>query len=155
MTYVWNVGGDIFCNKILTALQKELLLLTQNLSSHGHCQHDEVYSIQHYVIVCLWLATGRCFYLGTSISSTNKTDRHDITEILLKVALNTITLTQHCQTVHISILFSETIGPNKTKLSKKMLFVRFSTFHVIFLTFKWLLGPLMFSDWLEFHISSA
>jgi len=27
--------------------------------------------------------------LGTPISSTNKTDRHDITEILLKVALNT------------------------------------------------------------------
>jgi hypothetical protein len=27
------------------------------------------------------------------ISSTNKTDHHDITEILLKVALNTITLT--------------------------------------------------------------
>jgi tRNA U34 5-methylaminomethyl-2-thiouridine-forming methyltransferase MnmC len=30
--------------------------------------------------------------LSTSVSSTNKTDRHDITEILLKVALNTITL---------------------------------------------------------------
>ena len=30
------------------------------------------------------------FYL---VSSTNKTDRHDITEILLKVALNTIALT--------------------------------------------------------------
>jgi hypothetical protein len=27
------------------------------------------------------------------VSSTNKTDSHDITEILLKVALNTITLT--------------------------------------------------------------
>jgi hypothetical protein len=27
-------------------------------------------------------------------SSTNKTDRHDITELLLKVALNTITLNQ-------------------------------------------------------------
>ena len=27
------------------------------------------------------------------VSSTNKTDRHDIAEILLKVALNTITLT--------------------------------------------------------------
>ena len=27
------------------------------------------------------------------ISSTNKTDRHNITEILLKVALNTVTLT--------------------------------------------------------------
>jgi hypothetical protein len=30
---------------------------------------------------------------GTPVSSTNKTDHHDITEILLKVALNTITLT--------------------------------------------------------------
>jgi len=27
------------------------------------------------------------------VCSTNKTDRHDITEILLKVALNTLTLT--------------------------------------------------------------
>jgi len=40
-----------------------------------------------------WLATGRWFSPGTSVSSTNKTDHHDITEILLKVALNTITLT--------------------------------------------------------------
>jgi hypothetical protein len=31
------------------------------------------------------------FSPGTLVSSTNKTDRHDITEILLKVALNTIT----------------------------------------------------------------
>ena len=29
---------------------------------------------------------------GTPVSSTNKTDRHDITEILLKVALNTIAI---------------------------------------------------------------
>ena len=37
---------------------------------------------------------GRWFSLGTLVSSTNKTDHHDITEIFLKVALNTITLTQ-------------------------------------------------------------
>jgi hypothetical protein len=30
------------------------------------------------------------FLRGTPVSSTNKTDCHDITEILLKVALNTI-----------------------------------------------------------------
>jgi hypothetical protein len=29
-------------------------------------------------------------FYGTPVSSTNKTDRHDIAEILLKVALNTI-----------------------------------------------------------------
>jgi hypothetical protein len=40
--------------------------------------------------VCQWLATGRWFSSGPPVSSTNKTDRHDITEILLKVALNTI-----------------------------------------------------------------
>ena len=44
--------------------------------------HGKVYSIQHYV-------TGRWFSLGTPVSSTNKTDRHYIAEILLKVALNT------------------------------------------------------------------
>ena len=30
---------------------------------------------------------------STPVSSTNKTERHDITELLLKVALNTIALT--------------------------------------------------------------
>jgi hypothetical protein len=35
-------------------------------------------------------ATGRWFSPVTLISSTNKTDRHDITELLLKAALNTI-----------------------------------------------------------------
>ena len=41
--------------------------------------------------VCQWLASGRWFFSGTPISSTNKTDRHDIAELLLKVAHNTIT----------------------------------------------------------------
>jgi len=35
---------------------------------------------------------GWWFSQGTLVSSTNKTDCHDITEILLKVALNTTTL---------------------------------------------------------------
>jgi hypothetical protein len=42
---------------------------------------------------------GQWFSPGTPVSSTNKTDCHDITEILLKVALNTITLTQWRQTI--------------------------------------------------------
>ena len=36
--------------------------------------------------------TGQWFSQGTPFSSTNKTDNDDITEILLKVALNTINL---------------------------------------------------------------
>jgi hypothetical protein len=43
--------------------------------------------------VCQWHATGRWISLGTLVSPTNKTHRHDITEISLKVPLNTITLT--------------------------------------------------------------
>ena len=41
--------------------------------------------------VCQWLATGQWFSPGTPVSFTNKTDCHNIAEILLKVALNSIT----------------------------------------------------------------
>jgi hypothetical protein len=43
--------------------------------------------------VCWWLEAGLLFSPGTPVSSTNRTDRYDIAELLLKVALNTITLT--------------------------------------------------------------
>ena len=56
--------------------------------------HGEVYSIQHYVIMfVIEFATDRWFSMvsmGSPVSAINKTDRHDITEILLKVALITI-----------------------------------------------------------------
>jgi len=45
------------------------------------------------------LAHGRWFSPGTPASSTTKTGRHDIAEILLKVALNTI---NHQVLYHIS-----------------------------------------------------
>jgi hypothetical protein len=45
--------------------------------------HGEGYSIQQYVI-------GQWFSLGTPVSSTDKTDHHDITELLLKEVLNII-----------------------------------------------------------------
>ena len=38
-----------------------------------------------------WLISSRWIYLGSPVSSINKTGSHDITEILLKVAFNTIT----------------------------------------------------------------
>jgi len=43
--------------------------------------------------VCQWLAAAGWFSPSTPVSSTDKTDRHDITEIVLKVVLNTIMLT--------------------------------------------------------------
>ena len=82
-------------------------------------QVSNVYSIQHYVIkwamctrynimwssercvldttlcdqVCQWLAIVLWFSPGTSVSSINKTDHNDKTQILLKVASNTINQT--------------------------------------------------------------
>ena len=47
--------------------------------------------------VCQWLDTCGWFSPGTPISSTNKTDPHDIAKLLPKVALNTI----NKQTKHI------------------------------------------------------
>jgi hypothetical protein len=40
--------------------------------------------------VCQWLVRARWFSSGPLVSSTNKTDCHNITELLLEVALNTI-----------------------------------------------------------------
>jgi hypothetical protein len=47
----------------------------------------------YLIVIINKLAKGWWFFPGIPVSSTHKTDRHDITEILLKVALNTITLT--------------------------------------------------------------
>ena len=53
--------------------------------------HGEVYSIQHYVIK--FVSDLQQFSPSSPVYSTNKTDRHNVTEILLKVVLNTINLT--------------------------------------------------------------
>jgi hypothetical protein len=71
---------------------------TYAISSYHHCC-CEFWSrsgggVQHYLIVCQWFVTGRGFSPSPPVSSTNKTDRHDITEILLKGALNTINQTK-------------------------------------------------------------
>ena len=59
-----------------------------------HCSWQGVLDTTLCDKVCQCLATGQWFSHGTPVSSTNKTDHHDITEIqknvLLKVVLNTI-----------------------------------------------------------------
>ena len=78
---------------------------------HKRCEFeshsDEVYSIQHYVIkfVSDLRHAGRWISPGTPVSSTNKTDRHDIIEIFLKVALNTITLSLSKGSIKLSHIF--------------------------------------------------
>ena len=53
--------------------------------------------------VCQWLRTGRWLSLGTPVSSTKKIDLHNLTEIFLKVASNTITLTLTPFTIRVNI----------------------------------------------------
>ena len=69
-------------------------ITTYAISSYHHwrcefksCFRRGVLDTPLFDQVCLWLWTGWWF---SPVSSTNKTDRHDITEILLKVALNII-----------------------------------------------------------------
>jgi hypothetical protein len=54
------------------------------------CPRRGVLDTTLYDKVCQWHTTGLWFSPGTPVSSTNKTDRYDITEILLKVVLNAI-----------------------------------------------------------------
>ena len=57
--------------------------------------HGDVHSKQHYVIKFVSdLRQVGGFSLANRVSSTNKTDCHDLTELLLKVALNTINQTK-------------------------------------------------------------
>jgi hypothetical protein len=56
-----------------------------------------------YDTFCQYLTTVRWFSPDTPVSSSNKADRHDITEILVNVALNTMTLTH--KTILNNVLF--------------------------------------------------
>ena len=69
---------NYICNQCLSPL-----MLWVRISIRARCTTlcDKVYQ---------WLTTSLWFSPGPPVSSTNKTDRHDITEILLKVALNII-----------------------------------------------------------------
>ena len=77
-SWSWSYGSwnySYLCNQCLSPL-----MLWVRISIRAWCTMlcDKV---------CQWLATGRWFSLGPNVSSTNKIDRHDITEILLKLAL--------------------------------------------------------------------
>jgi len=70
----------------LLQLSVQSVPITANVVSTNPA-HGEVYSIQHYAIKFVsdsWQVSG-----FLRVSSTNKTDHHDIAEILLKVALKT------------------------------------------------------------------
>jgi hypothetical protein len=107
-SWPWSYGSWIYnhlCNQCLSPL-----MLRVRTSIRARCTTlcDKV---------CQWLATGRWFSPG---SSTNKTDRHDITEILLKVALNTIKQTNiHTSTMCLSNTNLRDFASNSTYQTEK------------------------------------
>jgi hypothetical protein len=104
-----NVTGDT-----ILKLSKEITSCTQIWICNKHsescefepCSWQGVLDTTLCDKVCLWLATGRWFSRDTPVSSTSKTERQDIAEILLKVALSTITGTDcigSCKSIYHTI----------------------------------------------------
>jgi hypothetical protein len=77
----------------VSLVEQELLSRPEHLCSpRGFSGVRVTRSLVLYVDICQGLTAGHLFSSGTPVSATNKTDRHDIAEILLKVVLNTLTL---------------------------------------------------------------
>ena len=88
----WSYGSWIYnylCNHCLSP-QTLRVQIPLNGGVHDTALCDKV---------CQWFATGQWFFPCTPVFSTKKTDRHNVAEKLLKVALNTITLTPELQII--------------------------------------------------------
>jgi hypothetical protein len=70
-----------------------LYIVSINYVVSSNPAHSEGYPIQHCVIKFVGDLRRSMVYQGTPVCFTNKTDRHDIVEILLKVVLSTISRT--------------------------------------------------------------
>ncbi len=95
-TYSINTGREAVVAMIVWLLDLQLspLMLRVRISIRARCTTLCNKISQR-------LATGRWFSPDTPVSSTNKTDCHDITKILLKVALNTIKKTNKQSIWHV------------------------------------------------------
>ena len=85
-SWSWSYGSWIY-NYLCTSAYHQKLCDFEARSRRG------VLYTTLWDTVWQWLAADLWFSPGTLVSSTNKTHRYDITEILLKIALNTVTLT--------------------------------------------------------------
>ena len=80
-SWKWSYGSWIYnylCNQCLSP---------QTLRVRTSLRRDVLDTIL-WDKVCQWLAAGRWFSLGTLVCSTNKTDCHDIAEILWNIMWN-------------------------------------------------------------------
>ena len=96
LSWLWSYGSWIYnylCNQCLSPL-----MLWVWISIRARCATlcDKF---------CQWLVTGQWFSWSPPVFSTNKTDCHDMTEVLLKVALNTIKQTNRQLLLLLQIVF--------------------------------------------------
>jgi hypothetical protein len=82
--WTWSYG-NLICNYLCNQCLSPLMLWVRTLFRRG------VLNTTLCDKVCKWLVAGQWFSPITPVPSTNKTDHHYVTEILLKVTLNTIT----------------------------------------------------------------
>ena len=159
LSWLWSYGSWIYnylCNQYLSPLTLVWSPLRQGVLDTTLCDK-----------VCWWLAAGRWFSPGTLVSSNNKTDRHNIIEILLKVALNTKTLTPKWGDMSTkTLLFTSVMYYIKSskeilvillissfKLRKRAYFVLFITTRITWPVYMLWLFPYSYIICLTWHIS--
>ena len=132
-SWSWSYGNWIsnyLCNQCLSQLMLWVRIqLRQGVLDTTLCDK-----------VCQWLAAGQWFSLGTPASSNNKTDLHNKPEILLKVALNTITLTLYHSLMVINCIFTTRRCPVILAeiICKSLIFVNNSTLlHYLLFEVQW------------------
>ena len=80
-------------NLLIVILIKNIRAMFLRYHREAHYNFNNCNTIEKLnIILNPSTTTDRWFSPGTPVSSTNKTDRHDIAEILLNVAFNSITL---------------------------------------------------------------
>ena len=79
------------------------VIRSRNSRKAGQYKHIHIIIDTDIHKVCQRLVTGQWFSPGPPVFSTNKSDPHDIAEILLKVALNTIKLTTQLTDIRIMV----------------------------------------------------
>jgi hypothetical protein len=84
-----------FIRVVVVVWQLDSQLPMQSVTYHHYSCEFETHSGDTTLFDKVWqgLTADRWFTQGTLVSSINKTDRNDITEIFLNVALNTINQT--------------------------------------------------------------
>ena len=106
--YIGEIVAYHYLNFLFITLDEILYLMSipqgfRTLSTSYTCTlNGYMYLFLYHDNICQWLVAGP----GTSVTSTNKTVHHAITEIVLKVALNTITLTPISEFLYIRYTYS-------------------------------------------------